>query len=105
MNKYEQQQQQQQQNIINRRIPLPAHLSIDGPPSLDYNGSTASSLSGWEDEINSSSKIRLPNYSTSFFHEQSKNLLKRGYEDIDTKEMQVSDYVQRYGPLSFNEEF
>jgi len=100
MNQYE--QQQQQINSLNnfKRVPLPAHLAMDGPPALDYNGSTASSLAGWEDEVNNhtiSVNLNSLNSSTG---------IKRGFSDVnDVKEMQMEDYVQRYGPLTFNEEF
>lgn len=106
MNNYEQQQ------VINnnRRVPLPCHLQNSQPPALDYNGSTASSLSCWEEEINdvgNSNRFQnLNNYYTVGGSEKSVNGgLKRGFEQLEGKDMQVSDFVERYGPLSFNEEF
>lgn len=99
MNDYE---QQQQQASSFKRVPLPSHLANNGPPALDYNGSTASSLAGWEDEVNRPS-VTLNSYYTTT---NSSNGVKRGISDVnDAKEMQMDDYVQRYGPLSFNEEF
>lgn len=97
MNNYE--QQQKQNNL--RRVQMPTHLLSDGPPALDYNGSTASSLSCWEDELN-----RTQNFHSlqSFYSNDSKNL-KRGFDDVESKDMQVNDYINKYGPLSFNEEF
>lgn len=103
MNDYE-----QQQSINNtRRIPLPSHLDGSTPPALDYNGSTASSLAGWEQEINSSITDNMHNinkyYNVTPHNEPS--CLKRGFANVEGKELDVGDYVQRYGPLSFNDEF
>lgn len=101
MNNYEQQQLQNN----NKRVPLPSHLGMSGPPALDYNGSTASSLSCWEEEINNSSANRMQVLNDLYGAPVSGCGVKRGIEEINDKEMQVNDYVQRYGPLSFNEEF
>lgn len=102
MNNYEQQQ------MLNnsKRVPLPSHIVKDGPPALDYNGSTASSLSCWEDEINQRANHSINNFQTlnNDNYNYSSNL-KRGIAEVDGKEMQINDYVQRYGPLTFNEEF
>lgn len=96
MNNYEQQQIQNS----SRRVHMPAHLLSGGPPALDYNGSTASSLSCWEDEVNKTQNF----HSLESFYNEPKNL-KRGIESVETKEMQMNDYINKYGPLSFNEEF
>jgi hypothetical protein len=101
MNNYEQQQ------ALNsaRRVPLPSHLQRDGPPALDYNGSTASSLVGWEEEIDrpsfATNMQALNGWSDSF------NGIKRQAADMEKedKEMHLSDFQARYGPLSFNEDF
>lgn len=99
MNNYE---QQQMQNKI-KRVNMPVHLAMTGPPALNYNGSTASSLSCWEEEIN---KPQSHNFHSleSFYDTEPRNL-KRGISDVDTKEMQMNDFVDKYGPLSFNEDF
>ncbi|KAG7722646.1 hypothetical protein KL933_000301 [Ogataea haglerorum] len=60
-----------------RRVPLPDHLA-DGPPALDYRGSTVSSLADWESELDRGTK--------------------RTFEE-------TQDYEKKYGPLVFNEEF
>ncbi|GAV26878.1 hypothetical protein PMKS-000339 [Pichia membranifaciens] len=61
MNNYEQQQTQNN----SRRVPLPAHLGINGPPALDYNGSTASHLDYIESEVFWNRLYHTPNYSYS----------------------------------------
>ncbi|ODQ48981.1 hypothetical protein PICMEDRAFT_14487 [Pichia membranifaciens NRRL Y-2026] len=101
INDYEQQQLQNN----SRRVPLPAHLGMNGPPALDYNGSTASSLSCWEEELNHSSVNRSQMLNDFYPAQGNPGGVKRGIEELNDKEMQVNDYVQRYGPLSFNEEF
>lgn len=91
-----------------QRIPLPAHLQTDGPPALDYNGSTASSLSCWEEEINNRHAVNGNNFTNlnDFYKTQTVGFgTKRGIDEVESKDMQVNDYVARYGPLSFNEEF
>lgn len=101
MNDYE----QQQMLNSNRRVPLPNHLQRDGPPALDYNGSTASSLSFWEEEIN---RLRFAtNMQTLDEWSEGFNGMKRpaAFMEKEDREMQVSDYQARYGPLSFNEDF
>lgn len=101
MNNYEQQQIQNN----SRRVPLPAHLGMNGPPALDYDGSTASSMSCWEEEINHSSVNRSQTLNDFYPAPGNGGAVKRGIDELDDKEMKVNDYVQRYGPLSFNEEF
>ncbi|KAH3660370.1 hypothetical protein OGAPHI_006956 [Ogataea philodendri] len=63
-----------------RRVPVPEHLN-NGPPPLDYRGSTVSSLADWEDALNDGSRGS-----------------KRTFDDSN-------DYEKKYGPLVFNEEF
>ena len=77
------------------RVPLPNHM--DAPPPLDYNGSTCSSLAGWENEIETNNLHRGLKRN---FEENNNNI-----NENDMKERQVSDFVQRYGPLVFDEEF
>jgi hypothetical protein len=107
MNLYEQQHAINNMNDTNnfKRVPLPAHLANNGPPALDYNGSTASSLSCWEDEINRPHHVGSNFHSIDTFYNNLPSGTKRGISEVENKEMQVSDYVERYGPLSFNEEF
>ncbi|CDK24225.1 unnamed protein product [Kuraishia capsulata CBS 1993] len=87
-----------------QRVPLPERFA-NNPPSLTYNGSTASSLAGWENELERPVIHQMSASGTS--------PIKRGRED-DSGESEyvnvhhqknLSDYVGRYGQLSFNEDF
>lgn len=103
MNNYE----EQQLANSDKRVALPSHLTTDGPPALDYNGSTASSLSCWESEINQPHARSFQNIDSFYgdLNGKSATGMKRGIQEVEDKDLQVNDYIARYGPLSFNEEF
>lgn len=110
MNNYE--QQQAANNM--RRVQLPSHLS-NAPPSLDYNGSTMSDMSGWENEINHSSNAiqSLENYYGNGIDHISVKRKRNDQEDEDqdqpdeqfAQKKDLNDFISKYGPLSFHEEF
>lgn len=85
------------QQVINQqtqRVPFPSHLQ-NQPPALDFNSSTASSLSCWEDEIDKSTA-----HMQTLINERNTKRSRDQYED-----KQLSDYQTQYGALTFNEEF
>lgn len=112
MNNYE--QQQAANNM--RRVQLPNHLS-NAPPPLDYNGSTMSDMSGWENEINHGANAiqSLETYYDNGFEnvsvkrkrndQEDQNQAQDQHEEQFAQKKDLNDFVSKYGPLSFHEEF
>ncbi|OWB80695.1 hypothetical protein B5S32_g4988 [[Candida] boidinii] len=105
-----------------KRVPLPGNLQ--GPPSLMFGGSTASSLSNWENEINvnptgiQTIPYGSPNASIKRRRDGEVEETEDGYSyssntrggyagntKITQTEVQLQEYVNKYGPLSFDDEF
>ncbi|GMF43661.1 unnamed protein product [[Candida] boidinii] len=105
-----------------KRVPLPGNLQ--GPPSLMFGGSTASSLSNWENEINvnpigiQTIQYGAPNESIKRRRDDEVEETEDGYSyssntkggyagntKIPQTEAQLQEYVNKYGPLSFDDEF
>lgn len=72
------------------RAPLPAHLSQ--PPLLVFGGSSGSLMSEWEEQAPSQPHVEVIHLGTA----------KR---PRDEAALSLDDYQQRYGQLSFSEEF
>ncbi|KAI0463870.1 hypothetical protein LJB42_002878 [Komagataella kurtzmanii] len=79
-----------------RRTALPDHLQE--PPSLLYGGSTASSLSEWQNDVNLTNKRKFEDY------DDSKDF-QGPDSDFLTKNRDLQGFQQVYGTLRFDEDF